>query len=246
MEHLIRNTNNDRIIYTIENVKKENEDTIGKEIKELVDRTITILTGTISSIASACIVSYIKGETQDKIGVIGSCAIVVIFTLFLWYILQKYIVPKFCEIAFKKRYNIEPEEKRVSVRRFNTEILQKVAEITDTIEIVKSTDVAECKTLNFVLSLYKFQEIVNFMYIKFVSEGVQIRRSKDQGTASVLRYSFNIYTVSAALKMVIHVRDEMKSLIKDDEIIKKIDGIELLEEDLDMISEDLDKIKKIL
>lgn len=62
MEHLTRNTNNDRLIYTIESTKKDNQNVIDKNLKELVDKITNILTALLSSIISASILSILKDE----------------------------------------------------------------------------------------------------------------------------------------------------------------------------------------
>lgn len=65
---------------------------------------------------------------------------------------------------------------------------------------------------------------------------------KDDGCVEILRYKFNMYTVSAVLKTVIHVRNEMLILLEED-AIKELDGYSLLEDDLKAISSKLNEIE---
>lgn len=242
MEHLTRNTNNDRLIYTIENNRKEEKDKIDKRLKEFINRIETISTGILSSIISAGIVSIWKNEQKFPCYLLFSTIMFLVITIVFWLVMGKWLVPKLNELFFKPSIDITPEKESVSVQRFNAEIMQKVAEITEIIDVIKTTKATQCKTLNFVISLYKLQEIVDFMYINFISEKKEIRKLDSQQSVELLKYSFNIYTVAAALKAVRNIQKEMEDLIKNDTDIKNLEGIELLKSDLSKIG---DKLKKV-
>lgn len=242
MEHLTRNTNNDRLIYTIESTRREDQNIIDKNLKELIDKVVNILTGILSSIVSASLISIWKNEQKIPLSYVVITISFIIITLGLWFVLGKWLLPRFYDIFFKSHINIDPEDETVSVRRFNTEVMQKVAEIAEIIVVIKTTNEVQCKTLNFVISLYKFQEIVDFMYTIFVSEKKTIRKFNNQGSAETLRYSFNIYTVEAVLKVVKNIQDAMEDLIENDNAIKGLEGLDLLKNDLSCIGNKLKKI----
>lgn len=242
MEHLTRNTNNDRLIYTIENNRKEEENIIDKRLKEFIDRIETISTGILSSIISAGIVSIWKNEQEFPCYLLIGTIMFLVITITLWFVMGKFLVPKLHIIFFQPSIDITPEKESVSVQQFNTEIMQKVAEITEIISVIKSTDISRCKILNYVISLYKFQEVVDFMYKKFNFEKKEIRKLDSQKSFELLKYSFNIYTVAAILNAVKSIQKEMEQLIEKDNDIKNLEGIELLKSDLYKIGEKLQKV----
>lgn len=243
MEHLTRNTSNDRLIYTIESTKREDQSIIDKNFKELTDKIISVLTGLLSSIISASIISILKNEEKFHCNFVIILIIFLLFVIVFWFIGLKWVVPYFYKLFSRIRMDITPKSQKDAVRQFNTEIMQKVAEIMEIIEVIKKTKEVRCKTLNFVLSLYKLQEIVNFLYMNFASEKKVLRKSSDQGGTEVLRYSFNIYTVAAVLETVKYIEKEMKRLTQEDNEIKTLEGIELLRNDLSNIGKKLEKIK---
>lgn len=243
MEHLTRNTNNDRLIYTIESTKREDQSIIDKNLKELVDKITIVLTGLLSSIISASIISILKDEKKFQCNFVITSIILLVIIIAFWFVGMKWVVPYFYKLLSRTRLDITPKSEKDSIRQFNTEIMQKVAEITEIIDVIKKTKEVRCKTLNFVLSLYKFQEIVNFLYVNFASEKKILRISSDQGGTEVLRYSFNIYTVAAVLETVNFIEKEMKKLAQEDNEIKTLEGIELLRNDLSNIGKKLEKIK---
>lgn len=243
MEHLTRNTNNDRLLYTIESIKRKNEDMLEKKLIELVDKVTNIITALLSSIISACILSILREEEKFKFNLILTLIGFLITVFALWFILGKWVVPQFYKLFSRTRMDITPKSEEDSVCQFNTEIMQKVAEITEIIEVIKTTKEIRCKTLNFVFSLYKLQEIVNFLYTNFVSEKKLLRTSSDQGSTEFLRYSFNIYTVASVLEAINYIEGEMKKLAQEDNEIKTLEGIELLKNDLSNIGKKLEKVK---
>lgn len=242
MEHLTRNTNNDRLIYTIENKRKEDQDAIDKNLKELIDKVVNVLTGILSSIVSASIVSIWKDERKIPCHLIISTIIFIIIALVLWFIIGKWIVPSFYKIISKTRIDITPEKESDSVQRLNTEVMQKVAEIIEIMDVIKTTDISQCKILNYVISLYKFQEVVDFMYRNFTSEKKTIRKLGSQKSSELLKYHFNIYTVAAIMKAVTGIQKAMEDFIETDDVIKNLDGIDLLKKDLSEIGKKLKKI----
>lgn len=240
MEHLIRNAHNDKIICAIKNKKQEKEDTDEKIVKDLTEKTFTLVTGTLSAIAATLIVGYLKNEEGIEFSMLIIC--VVFLCLFFWFVLQKFLVPKFSKLAFPEKIDITPLTQEVMVQCFNREILPMIAEVTEILEVIKDTDINECKTLNVVFSLYKFQTIVGFMHEIYKSENCKIRESADFDE-ELLQHYFNIYAVAVALEMTKRIQKQIGLLIRNDKTIKKMTGIDLLEHDFNAISGKLDEIK---
>lgn len=241
MEHLTRNTNNDRIIYTIENLKKENSKNITKEIKELSDRVVTAVTGILSSLISAILVSLLKDESAFKDNFLVFLIIFMVILFIIWFVFGRYVLPLLQEKLFKNRIDLSVPHKSISVKHFNTDIMQKIAEIDEIVDVIKSTEIVDCKRMNFILSLYKLQEIVNFIHGCIMVDKVKIRKSKEDSSVETFRYSFNLYTLSAVIAILNHIAKEMLVIIKDSSI-SSLDGYDLLKSDLDGIIEKLNKI----
>jgi hypothetical protein len=201
---------------------------------------VNIFTGIFSSLISTGIIDILKGDSSTQIGFIPTVILFIVTTLGLWYVNLRWILPRFYKVIRKEKVNISPESHIVAVERFNKVIMQEVAEINEAVDVMKTTDVAECKRLNFVRSLYKFQEVVNFLYEKFVSDNVMMRDINSQLSPELLRYNFNRYTVSAVMETAKHIRDEMKKLL-DDVSIQSLEAYELLSTDFNSISQKLDK-----
>lgn len=241
MEHLRRNTNNDRIIYTLESLKKENERALSKELNALMDKIVNVCTGILSSLISGTILSIVKNEGKVSLNTVP--ALILLFVIFFgfWYVSSKFILPYFYKILYKERIDIGSESTNIAVKRFNIEIMQKVSEIAEIVGVIEATNIPECKRLNFISSMYKLQEITNFFYQKFKDNKVKIRKTKKDGSTETFRYEFNIYAVSAVLTTVIDIRDKMK-ILAEDSAIKSLEGYELLQSDLNNISKKLDEI----
>lgn len=242
MEHLRRNTNNDRLIYTIEKANKERSSVIEKELVELVNRVVTVVTGILSSVISGSVVGILKNDTIERNGIVISI-LFISFTLIIWYIFLKFFVPHFSGLLNRK-INIAPQKKELIVKQFNTEVMQRIAEIDEIVDVIATTDIAECKMLNYVITLYKYQEVIDFLLENIVNNKMDIRKSKDDGTTDTISYAFNEYTISAVMKTLIHIEQEMDTLIEDP-LIKSLDGYELLKNDLGKINKKLEKLKKL-
>ncbi len=99
--------------------------------------------------------------------------------------------------------------------------------------------------LGLIMALYKMQEIVEFLDERFLNNSDSIRKCKEEGAVSLLRYSFNSYTVSAVLKTVSHIKTEMKNIIENDQVIKELKGYELLIGDFIAIEGKIEELEKL-
>lgn len=59
MEHLRRNTNNAKLIYTIEKIRTNNQQLLEKKADRLIDLVMSSFAGILSSVISACIVQIV-------------------------------------------------------------------------------------------------------------------------------------------------------------------------------------------
>ena len=81
MEHLRRNTNNDRIIYTLESLRKENKTALSKELNAVIDKIVNVCTGILSSLVSGSILSIVKNEEKVSVNIVQ--ALILLFVIFL-------------------------------------------------------------------------------------------------------------------------------------------------------------------
>lgn len=245
MEHLTRNTNNDRIINAISDVKIQHVDSLNKQLNELVNKTVTVFSGILSSLISGSLISIIKKETAVGLDIVWLLIIFIILLIALWFLMVKYAVPYLSSLLFKEKIDITSPKEQELVKKFNYEIMQKIAEVNEIVDVIQNTDIAECKMLNFVIALHKLQETVDFLYNVFVTKNVSIRNTIKDGSTALLRYSFNRYTVSAVIKTLTHIQGAMSEILKTDAVIKKLDGYDLLIEDFNRISGQINELKKI-
>lgn len=245
MEHLTRNTSNDRLINAIKNIKVKNINSLNQQLEDLANRITTVLCGILSSIVSAIIVSVIKQEQMSNIYVILLLLLFITILLLLWYLAIKYIVPYFSKVMYKEKVDLSPKKESDIINQFNCDIMQKLAEINEIVDVIRNTDIVECKVLNFVIALHKLQEIVNFMEETFFYRKVEIRSAESDSSALLMRYFFNRYTVSAVIKTLIHIKEVMNEILENDDVIKNLDGFTLLKQDFMAVVTVIEKLKKI-
>ncbi len=147
MEHLVRNTNNDRIVNTIKTIQIENNTIKNKELISLLDKVVTACTGILSSVISAIIMALLKKESSINSMWFLSAVIFLALLIFLWFILGKFVIPKLNIVFFKEKISLQERKKDV-VQQFNCEIMQKLAEVNEIVGVILETKIAECKMLN--------------------------------------------------------------------------------------------------
>lgn len=245
MEHLTRNTNNDRIINAISSVKLEQVDSLNKQLEELANKTVTVFTGILSSLISGVLVSIVKQEGKVGIEKVWLPFLFIVLLFIVWFMLIKKVIPFLSRFLFTKKVDVGPEQEFDIVKQFNYDFMQKIAEINEIVDVIQQTKIAECKMLNFVIALNKLEETVCFLHETFVDNKTTIRNTLEDGPTILLRYSFNRYTVSAVVKTLTHIQDAMIKIIENDRVIKGLDGFDLLVEDFNQISGQINDLKKI-
>ena len=244
MEHLTRNANNERIIYTLEELKAEKNQYVYNKMDELVDKIINICVGICSSIVSGTLLVVVGGNSKESINIVILIALFIVIFLVLWYTGSLYGVPFFYNQVYKKRIKLPEATEENQVKRFNSEIIQKVAELTEIVEVMEQTDITVCKQLNFVVSLFKLHEIVDFMYDNFYERKVKIRKDTNDGTIETFKYDFNIYNISAVKYALKNICNKMNNLAKNSIEIQNLDGYSLLIDDLNKICDKINTVWK--
>lgn len=241
MEHLTRNTNNDRIVHTIKSIGDKNIDNIDREIRELINNTTTILSGVLSSIVSGIVTAFL--ELNSKI-----CVIMLFLLVFLlaWLFLIRFAIPCLSKSLFKEKINLKDKDENESLNIFNYDIMQKVSEINEIVDVIRNTKIRECKMLNFVIALLKLQEAVDFLHGLSLQENIKIRKSKEDDSADMMRFSFNNYTIAAVVHTLLHIQSVIQKVLVTDYVIKSLNGYDLLVKDFDNISKKIDKLKQYI
>ena len=239
---ITRNTNYDRIVNTMNSLRKEDSRKLDKEIRELIDRIITIFSGILSSAISGILISIIKNENNgNKLNVLWTLIIFIVLLITIWFLCIKFIVPYMAKKLNKEIIDIEPDVDRKLLDQFHYDIMQKVAEVNEIVDVIQQTKISECKMLNCVLALYKLKDIVFFL--DYALRNVQIRKSNKNGARELLDYCFNRYTVSAVVRTVDHIFDIMNRLLYNDVVIMNLSGYDLLKADFQYLKEKFDNFK---
>lgn len=248
MEHLIRNANNNRLIYTIKKINKNKGDVYRKEKEELkntINKLTNVLTGLTSSVISACIVSILKNEGIFQSNFVFLLLAFLLGIIVIWAIIEKIVLYLAEKIFNNDIVDLSSDNDIDNIEMFNSEIMQKIAEVQDAILIIQKTDIAECKLMNYVLSLYSYQEIVDFLYKRIIVDQVKIRKMYD-GDTELLQFSYNSYTIFSIMQVVSDIGKNMVQISINDETIKSIQGIGLLQLDLKQINSKLDDVNSKL
>ena len=171
MEHLSRNTNNAKLIYTIEKIRTNNQQLLEKKADRLIDLVMSSFAGILSSVISACIVQIVI-KNEDIVWKLVALKVVAFLGLWiiLWIVCAKVLLPKTVELLKEKKVGVSSKTANEYVEIFNTDIMQKTAEINEIITVIKETSMEECKKMNFIIFLNKYKEIVDFFYEVFLTD----------------------------------------------------------------------------
>lgn len=244
MEHLSRNTKNERLIYLIEQIKKENRQLLSNELKGFFDGLFTIISGILSTIIASILVKYLKIDNDEIKFKILSIFLFIIILLLCWYCIVVYFRP-LIEKKIKSRVNIEPKEYAEVVMEFNTTIMEKISEINESLCVALETNDEQCKMLNFILSFYKWQSVIEFLNTHLVIEKRDIRKFGTQINAKTLDVNFNEYEISAVIFVLRNI-DKNINLLLNHKLIKALKGYDLIINDFKYIAQKQEKIFHIL
>lgn len=149
--------------------------------------------GILSSVISACIVQIVI-KNEDIVWKLVALKVVAFLGLWiiLWIVCAKVLLPKTVELLKEKKVDVSSKTANEYVEIFNTDIMQKTAEINEIITVIKETSMEECKKMNFIIFLNKYKEIVDFFYEVFLTDKVSIRGNYENGPSGIMEYSFNV------------------------------------------------------
>ncbi len=238
---------NERLIYALGENSKEKNDIILKELKELVNVVTTVATGILANLISTSVVSIMNNQLCKEEPIEKYILVTTIFCLFLfiiiWYCCIKWIVPFFSKLLHKEIINIDYPKKEVIANKFNTEIIQKIIELNEIVDVALSSTRKENKVLILALGLYKYQEIIDFFNMSFVINEIQIRKTSEDSPTGTFKYSLNKYILVSVIQIISDIETKINKLLSN---IKNDYPTEykLLEYDFQMIQKDSEKVKK--
>ena len=107
MEHLRRNTNNAKLIYTIEKIRTNNQQLLEKKADRLIDLVMSSFAGILSSVISACIVQIVI-KNEDIVWKLVALKVVAFLGLWiiLWIVCAKVLLPKTVELLKEKKVDV--------------------------------------------------------------------------------------------------------------------------------------------
>ena len=243
MEHLRRNTNNAKLIYTIEKIRTNNQQLLEKKADRLIDLVMSSFAGILSSVISACIVQIVI-KNEDIVWKLVALKVVAFLGLWiiLWIVCAKVLLPKTVELLKEKKVDVSSKTANEYVEIFNTDIMQKTAEINEIITVIKETSMEECKKMNFIIFLNKYKEIVDFFYEVFLTDKVSIRGNYENGPSGIMEYSFNVYSIKAVIDVLDKVTWEGADLLENDEAIIALNINCLIETDFKYVQDRLSDV----
>lgn len=237
MEHLVKNTYNEKLILSIQRIGQNTENEIKTEIGNLANKLIGVCIAIFSSITSGIIVNTISGENIPRYLLVA----IFIICVFLLFFFSSKVFKKI--IYFLDDEVVHGEERIELFKVFNTEIIQKITEINESISIANSTGLIECKYLNLVISLYNLNDVLNFIEEKIYDPKCRIRKL-DDGKKVFNKY-INIYALAAVSIILSDAKDKLNILMNDNKI-KNIKGYDILYEDCNFVIKRIKKFEEYI
>jgi hypothetical protein len=157
------------------------------------------------------------------------------------WVIKKYLV-RFDYIDLEEDSEVE------LIKKFNTEIIQKVAEINEAVSVAHMTPLGECCVLNVLVSIYNLNDVMIFIDEKIcnaVDCQVLIRKEENLSISRICSKRINIYALSSISFTLEIVNKKMKDLMESN-IIKELKGYSLLYDDYVSISEKINNLTKYI
>ena len=221
MEHLRRNTNNERIISIIQASIKKQENAYNKNMDIIMMRINNLFTAILAYLVTNFFVNplFTKNTAINKyIEIILSITFFIIF----WYIFSKIL--KYFEKKLNEKVDIN---KPIDIiNSYNTEIIPTMAEIHEALSVSITTSDIECKLMNLVTSLYKWKNIIWFFKYNFILEKGKgtdlIRKTNDIKCIELIDKYLNIYSIDSTIVMLDTIHKNLQNLLNDEDVINSI------------------------
>lgn len=215
MEHLRRNTNNERIISLFQTSLIKQEKATNESIKTVILRINNLFTAVLSFLVTNFLISPLSKVSHNLIRcIIYATLFITIFILF-WCVFSKIL--KYIEKREAQKVNINKEIDIINV--YNTEIIPAMAEIHEALSISITTSDDECKLLNLITSFYKWKTIICFFKNNFILDGDEedkfLRKNNVINNIEVIDKYLNIYDIDSAILMLDKIQNHIHTLLND-------------------------------
>ena len=241
MEHLSKNTYNEKLLLTLKEISNNTQKEVKNTMDSYIEKIISIGVAIFSSITSGIIVNLI-GNGKLPIGVLILIYIIIIIVVFcLSSTLLKPILKKHRDsIARSSEDNFD--------LIFNTEILQKIAEINESVSVASETTLNECKILSIVSSIYNLNDVMNQLERNIIDKNtrtIKIRTKSRHPVTQVCNVRVNLYALSAISYTLTSVNNKLKNMM-DEKIVKELTGYNLLAHDYKYISKEINEFQNFI
>lgn len=241
MEHLSKNTYNEKLLLTLKEISNNTQKEVKNTIDSYIEKIISIGVAIFSSITSGIIVNLIsKGKLPICILVLIYIIIVVIVFCLSSILLRRILKQNQDSITGKTEKNFDS--------MFNTEILQKIAEINESVSVASETTLNECKILSIVSSIYNLNDVMNQLERNIIDKDtrtINIRIMSRHPVTQVCNVRVNLYALSAISYTLDSVNQKLK-IMMDEKIIKELKGYNLLAYDYKYISREINEFQKFV
>lgn len=231
MEHLTKNTYNEKLILTLREISNNTE----KEIKNKLDSYVNKIIGIGVAIFTASVAGIIVNVYNANGWPWWVLGIVLVIFAFLIFLVLKTV--------WFDNETVSDEPEVEIVKKFNTEIIQKVAEVNEAVSVARDTNVIECKLLNIMVSIYNINDMLNWL-----EENVQnkkektlcIRRLSDNISSKICSKKINLYALSIISHTLQSIDEKMKKMLETF-VLPELEGYDLMQEDYKDLSVKIQK-----
>jgi hypothetical protein len=243
MQHLTRNTNNERLLSLLNTLIRKHDTTESENAKSLQNNIQSIFSGILSILVTNQLPKNIIKTPHEILNYLISIIVTFFISIVLWLLFWKVI-----SFVFNKRsksINLDTEED--VIQTYNYDILPKIAEINEALTVAISTSDKECKLLNLVTSLPKWKTIICFLRKHFlydIGQGKKLLRGYDnqfEGIDFIDKY-LNVYAIDSLIITLDNIMNNV-IILKDTDFIKSINGYKLLTSDILQIIECYNEFK---
>lgn len=244
MEHLVKNTYNEKLILEIQRIGQNTEKEMKSRMETLANKMVSIGIAIFSSITAGIIVNIFNSGKMSM----GILVLIFLASLVVIFWISEKVLKK---ILKHSDNNKEKEETEVDIiEKFNTKIIQKVAEVDESVFTASNTGLEECKMLNIIVSLYNLNNILNYIEEHILSKKNSdiVRKNKSLVARKIYSKSLNSYSLEI-VSFSLNIIDGNLNKLMNDCKLKKLKEYDLLKTDYEWVSKGIKKfddyVKKI-
>ncbi|MBQ9361044.1 MAG: hypothetical protein IJT96_08425 [Lachnospiraceae bacterium] len=216
MERLIRNTQNERITSLLEEMRERSRREEKDISNALSERILDIGSAVVIAIISDAITSLIgKDEHSIVFSIIAFIGMSILFFLLYGFYIKNWILRRWKFSVFAtERTNEE------IATDFNKNIIRKVAEINDELNIASSefNNDSTCAKLNILVAMCEFSEVIRFLEMEIIGKAKEknshlIRSTDTSNTSNFFDKKINPYILTTVIYDSMEIVKKLKCMI---------------------------------